>query len=71
LETVGLEEYFDEEAVIVAEWPERCPGAFEDWTLWLKLEPVGATARRIQSFAGQSSRSYAAFAELPRELTDQ
>jgi tRNA threonylcarbamoyladenosine biosynthesis protein TsaE len=52
LETIGLEDCFGEDSVILAEWAGRCPGAFPEFTLWLEIELVGETARRIRAYAG-------------------
>jgi tRNA threonylcarbamoyladenosine biosynthesis protein TsaE len=52
LETIGLEDCFGEDRVILAEWPSRCPRAFPEFTLLLQLDLAGETARRIQAFAG-------------------
>ena len=52
LASVGLEDCFGEDTVILAEWPGQCPGAFEDFTLALRLEATGETTRRIRAYAG-------------------
>lgn len=52
LETVGVEDCLGPRSVIVAEWPDRCPGAFEDFTLWLRLTPLDSRRRRLQAYAG-------------------
>ncbi|MCL5269756.1 MAG: tRNA (adenosine(37)-N6)-threonylcarbamoyltransferase complex ATPase subunit type 1 TsaE [bacterium] len=52
LASVGLEDCFGEDAVILAEWPGQCPGAFEEFTLALRLEPLDETVRRIRAYAG-------------------
>jgi tRNA threonylcarbamoyladenosine biosynthesis protein TsaE len=52
LATVGLEDCLGERSVVVVEWPERCPHAFDAWTLALRIEIVDDATRRIGAFAG-------------------
>lgn len=52
LETVGLEDCLTEDAVVLIEWPSRCPGAMEAYTLMLELEPVSETQRRLRVTMG-------------------
>jgi tRNA threonylcarbamoyladenosine biosynthesis protein TsaE len=53
METIGLEECFSDDAVVYIEWPERCPGAVEAWTLRLQLETLDETTRRVRAWAGE------------------
>jgi len=52
LETVGLEDCLGERSVIVAEWPERCPHAFDAWTLLLKINFADDESRRLTAHRG-------------------
>jgi tRNA threonylcarbamoyladenosine biosynthesis protein TsaE len=52
LDTIGLEDCLREDAVVLAEWPSICPGAFPEYTLRLELDAVDADTRRIRAFAG-------------------
>lgn len=53
LETLDVEEHVGPDAVMVVEWPERAPGAFEAVTLELKLTPTGEKSRRIEGWWGE------------------
>jgi tRNA threonylcarbamoyladenosine biosynthesis protein TsaE len=50
LDTIGLEDCFGPETVILAEWPSRCPHAFPEFTLRLELALIGETTRRIKAY---------------------
>lgn len=52
LDTVGLEDCLTEDAVVLIEWPSRCPAALEEYTLLLELEPVGESQRRLRVTEG-------------------
>jgi tRNA threonylcarbamoyladenosine biosynthesis protein TsaE len=52
LETIGLEDCFSEDSVILAEWPSRCPHAFEDFSLLLEIEVLDENGRRLRAYAG-------------------
>ena len=52
LETVGLEDCFAPDAVVVVEWPAICPGAFDAFTLTLRIEIVDETTRRLHAVVG-------------------
>ncbi len=52
LDTIGLEDCLTDDAVVLIEWPERCPSLFESYTLALKLEVVDEATRRITAWAG-------------------
>lgn len=52
LETIGLEECLSEDAVVVAEWPDRCPEALEVHTMRLELEVIAENERRIRAAPG-------------------
>lgn len=52
LETIGLEDCFGEDAVVLIEWPSRCPAVLDQFTLLLELEPVGEAARRVRAVPG-------------------
>lgn len=45
--TLGLDEIFDREAVVLIEWGERFPQALPEKRIEIRLEPVGDEARRI------------------------
>jgi tRNA threonylcarbamoyladenosine biosynthesis protein TsaE len=67
LASVGLEDCFGEDTVIVAEWPGQCPGAFEAFTLALRLEPVDApTSRQIRTYGGTLLPAGSALGDLER-----
>lgn len=53
LDTVGWEDCLSDDAVVLVEWPERCPSLFERYTLALKLEVVDDERRRITAWAGE------------------
>ena len=46
--TLGLEEIFDREAVVLIEWGERFLGLMPERRLEIRLEGVGDEARRIK-----------------------
>lgn len=48
LETIGLDDCFSEDSVVLIEWPSRCPAVFEEFTLLMELEPAGESERRIR-----------------------
>ncbi len=50
--TIGLEDCFSDRSVILVEWPGRCPEAFADFTLALRIEITGPDERRIQALPG-------------------
>lgn len=52
LETMEPEEFAREDSVVIVEWPERCPGAFGDFTLQIEFKVAGQTERRIEIFVG-------------------
>ncbi len=52
LDTVGVEDCLDDDSVVLAEWPGRCPGAFDEFTLALQIDPIGENERRIIAWAG-------------------
>lgn len=52
LETVGLEDCLGPDTVVVAEWPGRCPHAFDDFTLAIHIEPTGEATRLLRGYAG-------------------
>jgi tRNA threonylcarbamoyladenosine biosynthesis protein TsaE len=52
VETIGLEDCFADDAVVYIEWPDRCPGAVDAWTLRLKLDQIDDTTRRIMAWPG-------------------
>lgn len=52
LDTIGWEDCLTDDAVVLVEWPERCPSLFENYTLALKLEVAGEASRRIAAWAG-------------------
>ncbi len=52
LATVGFEDSLREDVVVLIEWPGRCPEVFDDFTLALRLEPLGENLRRIGAWAG-------------------
>jgi tRNA threonylcarbamoyladenosine biosynthesis protein TsaE len=52
LDTIGLEDCFGQDSVVLIEWPSRCPAAMREFTLLLELEPAGETARRIRATLG-------------------
>ena len=55
LETVGLEDCLAPDAVVLVEWPGRCPEALKDFTLALRLEITGETERRIGAWPGPAA----------------
>jgi len=46
--TLGLEEIFDREAVVLIEWGERFPQLLPEGRMEIRLENVGDEARRIE-----------------------
>lgn len=49
---LGLDDLSDAHSVIVVEWPDRCPEAFDDFTLRLRFGVVDDTRRRISGTWG-------------------
>src|SRR5258706_10102023 len=45
--TLGLEELFDREAVVLIEWAERFPQLMPDERMEIRLEPAGDDGRHI------------------------
>jgi tRNA threonylcarbamoyladenosine biosynthesis protein TsaE len=56
LETIGLEDCFGPDSVVLAEWPGRCPHAFPSCTLLVELEPLDDATRRIRAYGNADSR---------------
>ncbi|MEN6625097.1 MAG: tRNA (adenosine(37)-N6)-threonylcarbamoyltransferase complex ATPase subunit type 1 TsaE [Candidatus Sumerlaeia bacterium] len=52
LDTIGFEDCLTDDAVVLIEWPERCPSLFEQFTLALKLEVIDEASRRITAWPG-------------------
>lgn len=46
--TLGLDEIFDRDAVVLIEWGERFPQLLPADRIEIRLEPLGAESRRIQ-----------------------
>jgi tRNA threonylcarbamoyladenosine biosynthesis protein TsaE len=47
LETLGLEDFLTEQAIVIVEWPEKLT-LRTDWpVVWIQLEHVGEDTRRI------------------------
>jgi len=46
--TLGLEEIFDREAVVLIEWGERFPTLMPEGRMEIRLEAVGEAGRRIE-----------------------
>ncbi|NDJ54015.1 MAG: tRNA (adenosine(37)-N6)-threonylcarbamoyltransferase complex ATPase subunit type 1 TsaE [Chloroflexi bacterium] len=56
--TTGIEELFDEQAVIVIEWPERLESLLPQDRLWIDLTYQDTKSRRLQALAqGEHSES--------------
>ena len=53
LEALGVEELPGAEAVVIVEWPERCPAAFARITMELSLTVTGDESRRIEGRYGE------------------
>jgi tRNA threonylcarbamoyladenosine biosynthesis protein TsaE len=45
--TLGLEEIFDREAVVLIEWGEKFPGLFPAKRIEIHLRPISESARQI------------------------
>ena len=52
LETIGYEDCFADNAVILAEWPGRCPSTFGEFTLAIRIQALGEDRRRIGFHGG-------------------
>ena len=52
LDTIGWDDALAPDAVVLVEWPARCPSVLEEYTVALKLEPTGDGGRRITAHAG-------------------
>ena len=50
--TIGLEDCFSDQSVVLVEWPGSCPEAFADFTLALRIEITGPDERRIRALPG-------------------
>lgn len=48
LEALGIEECVEADALVLVEWPERCPSAFADFTLELTFVVTGDERRNIE-----------------------
>lgn len=46
--TLGLDEIFDREAVVLIEWGERFPQLLPEQRIEIRLEPLNAESRRIE-----------------------
>jgi tRNA threonylcarbamoyladenosine biosynthesis protein TsaE len=46
--TLGLDEIFDREAVVLIEWGERFPQLLPTERTEIRLQPAGADTRRIE-----------------------
>lgn len=46
--TLGLDEIFDREAVVLIEWGERFPQLLPDDRIEIRIEPVNQESRRIE-----------------------
>lgn len=48
LDALGLEDCLGPDSVVLVEWPERCPSAFEEDEIWLEVAiEVRGEARRV------------------------
>lgn len=61
VEDLGLEDLIGAGAIVVAEWPDRCPGAFDAFTLKLRFSVVDETHRCVEGFWGGLPFDRAAF----------
>lgn len=52
LETIGYEDCFADDTVILAEWPGRCPSSFGEFTLAIRLEALDDDRRRVGLYGG-------------------
>ena len=48
LEALGIEECAEADALVLVEWPERCPSAFADFTVELTFVVTGDERRSIE-----------------------
>ena len=55
LETIGLEDCFGANSVLLVEWPSRIPEAFPDFSLALQMGWIGPEQRRIRALGGDRS----------------
>jgi tRNA threonylcarbamoyladenosine biosynthesis protein TsaE len=46
--TLGLDEIFDRDAVVLIEWGERFPELMPDWRIEIRLTTTGADSRELQ-----------------------
>lgn len=51
-EALGLEDFVGRDSLVVVEWPDRCPGAFEAFTMRLRFQPVGDDRRILSGWWG-------------------
>ncbi len=67
LTALGFEEMVDPQTVVVVEWADRVRGVLPTDALWIEIDAVGETARRITVQAGGplASRCLAALREAP------
>lgn len=63
-ESLGFEELQEPGSVVVVEWPERCPGAFPDFTIELHLKVTGDESRRIECRWGSLGRAHSDWPDL-------
>lgn len=52
-EDLGLDELCHAKAIVLAEWPDRCPDAFEAFTLKLRFRILDETHRMIAGWWGE------------------
>ena len=52
LETVGVDDCLSPDAVVVTEWPGRCPDAFDAFTLAIQIHAIDERRRRLSAVAG-------------------
>jgi tRNA threonylcarbamoyladenosine biosynthesis protein TsaE len=63
---LGLSDLMDSTATVVIEWPERAPSLLPPDRLWIKLELVDDTRRRL-TFTPSGARHQALLAALKRD----
>ena len=52
-EALGVEELNAPDSVVVVEWPDRCPGAFHEFTLRLRIHTIDETHRSLDGWWGK------------------
>lgn len=68
LEALGVDELIGDDAIVIVEWPERCPGAFDEVTARITLDVTSEEGRAITIRPGELPFDRNGFARQTSEL---